>query len=78
MPPAFISSPIGSSPRPWRSDSLADAFRLVSEPFEERELFPGRSLYFGGVHTVGCRDDGYLSGYGDPRRCGASRTVEDG
>jgi gamma-glutamyltranspeptidase/glutathione hydrolase len=58
------------------SEALADAFRVISEPFEERELFPGRSLYFGGVHAVGWRADGRLVGYGDPRRGGASRTVE--
>ena len=48
---------------------------VVAEPFEIRDLFPQRSLYFGGVHAVALERDGSLVGFGDPRRGGAAETV---
>lgn len=48
------------------------AFDELSARFPAADLFPGRSLFFGGVHAVARDHEGRLSGAGDPRRGGAS------
>ncbi|MGH6946348.1 MAG: gamma-glutamyltransferase family protein [Kiloniellales bacterium] len=43
----------------------------LSERAERVELFPGLSVFFGGVHAVERRADGSFEAAGDPRRGGA-------
>jgi gamma-glutamyltranspeptidase/glutathione hydrolase len=50
--------------------------RAVSGGGRELARFKGRHLYFGGVHTVGCRADGTIEAVGDPRRVGVGRVAE--
>jgi gamma-glutamyltranspeptidase/glutathione hydrolase len=52
------------------ADERADA-RAVCSGFADIVRWPGRSLYFGGVHCVERTDDGSFAGAGDPRRAGA-------
>jgi gamma-glutamyltranspeptidase/glutathione hydrolase len=47
----------------------------VCSGFADPVRWPGRSLYFGGVHCVERRDDGSFTGAGDPRREGAFLTA---
>ena len=47
----------------------------VCSGFTDSVRWPGRSLYFGGVHCVERRDDGSFTGAGDPRREGAFLTA---
>jgi gamma-glutamyltranspeptidase/glutathione hydrolase len=50
--------------------------RAVSGGGRQLARFEGRHLYFGGVHTVGCRADGTIEAVGDPRRVGVGRVAE--
>lgn len=43
---------------------------------ERVELFPGLSVFFGGVHAVERRADGGFEAAGDPRRGGASQLLD--
>ncbi len=52
--------------------------RAVSSSAREVALFEGRHLYFGGVHSVGCRPDGTIEAVGDPRRVGVGRVAQNG
>ena len=53
-----------------------DYMRTVCASGRQLARFSGRHLYFGGVHTVGCKADGTIEAVGDPRRVGVGRIAE--
>lgn len=49
--------------------------KAICAGFDDPVRWPGRSLYFGGVHCVERRADGSFTGAGDPRREGVFLTA---
>jgi gamma-glutamyltranspeptidase/glutathione hydrolase len=54
-----------------------EVLQNIGSRFPRYHPFPGRSLYFGGVHAVAREPSGALVGIGDPRRGGAAMTVQE-
>jgi gamma-glutamyltranspeptidase/glutathione hydrolase len=55
-----------------------EILQTIGDRFPRYHPFPGRSVYFGGVHAVAREPSGALVGFGDPRRGGAAVTVGAG
>jgi gamma-glutamyltranspeptidase/glutathione hydrolase len=67
----FAELPAGNPPV-----DFSESIRAHGARFARCEIFPDRSLFFGGVHAVAREADGRLVGAGDPRRGGATVSVE--
>ncbi|WP_020592850.1 gamma-glutamyltransferase family protein [Kiloniella laminariae] len=48
---------------------------LPDNKIGNHHLWPGRDLFFGGVHTLSCKGNGQISAAGDPRRGGIARII---
>jgi gamma-glutamyltranspeptidase/glutathione hydrolase len=57
---------------PGLPEEASSAFRALGE---KAHAWPGRNLFFGGVHAARRHGDGGMEGAGDPRRGGRSRIV---
>lgn len=67
----FAELPAGDPPM-----DFSEAARAHGARFPRCDIFRERSLFFGGVHAVARETDGRLVGTGDPRRGGATVSVE--